>query len=171
MRSKRFVASLVALGAIAGPTVAAAAGTSQGASRHRSVIVLSKPLPSMLQIGQRVTLTGEVRRSPGQARIGLQSMRATTWKLVSSAPLGIGGLFTVRWQIPSTTTVGPVKLRLILERHGRSVATTAPSQSFIGPAPVYCHPATPPSSVPAGDGWIVGGLYGEGGAYPGAARC
>ena len=35
---------------------------------------------------------------------------------------------------------------------------------MVGQAPVYCAPPAPPGQVPPGDGWIVGGLYIDGGS-------
>jgi hypothetical protein len=37
--------------------------------------------------------------------------------------------------------------------------------------PDYCAEPSPPINVPAGDGWIVGGLYLSGGPYPGIFAC
>jgi len=51
------------------------------------------------------------------------------------------------------------------------VAVSAATQVMVGQAPVYCAAPAPPPQVPAGDGWVVGGLYIEGGPYPGIHRC
>jgi hypothetical protein len=42
----------------------------------------------------------------------------------------------------------------------------------VGPAFVRCSAPVPPAiNIPAGDGWIVGGLYDEGGPFPGIDEC
>jgi hypothetical protein len=63
-------------------------------------------------------------------------------------------------------------LRVTARRAGKLLAATAPAQTAIGPAAVYCKPPAPPAvNIPAGDGWIVGGLYIEGGPFPGIYEC
>jgi hypothetical protein len=55
---------------------------------------------------------------------------------------------------------------------GQVVVTTPTYTILIGPAKVYCKPPVPPAMmIPVGDGWIVGGLYGEGGPAPGIFAC
>jgi hypothetical protein len=59
------------------------------------------------------------------------------------------------------------------------LAATPPRESSVessggssGGAPgAGCNSPAPPGSVPAGDGWIVGGVYSEGGHPPGTPRC
>lgn len=52
------------------------------------------------------------------------------------------------------------------------LVSTSPWQAVVGSAPVYCKPAVPPAvDIPVGDGWIVGGVYLQGGAFPGIDQC
>jgi len=62
-------------------------------------------------------------------------------------------------------------LRVSVRRHGRNLASTSPSTVLVGPPPVHCAPPVPPGNIPAGDGWIVGGLYNTGGPAPGIHAC
>ena len=78
--------------------------------------------------------------------------------------------FSFPWHVAKHLATGPLSLRVVLrDRYG--LATTRPTQSFVGPAPVYCAPPSSPGNVPAGDGWIVGGAYVEGGPFPGVYEC
>jgi hypothetical protein len=52
------------------------------------------------------------------------------------------------------------------------LAVTSRSQTFVGSAAVYCKPPVPPAvNIPPSDGWIVGGLYEQGGPFPGILEC
>jgi hypothetical protein len=82
------------------------------------------------------------------------------------------GAFSLRWRVSKTTATGPLKLRLTVIREGRLVVAGSPWQSFVGPAAVYCKPPAPRAvAIPAGDGWIVGGVYDQGGPFPGIYQC
>ena len=83
----------------------------------------------------------------------------------------------LRWRVPKKLAVGPLSLRLALvwppaPPPRRILRATPPVQSAVGPAPVYCAPPPPiMQDIPAGDGWITGGDYIEGGPYPGVYEC
>lgn len=149
--------------------VAAAAGVAATAATARAPAVsLSRPLPSIVRVGDDVSVAGHVSR---RGRVELELARGTEWKVVAGARAGRHRAFALRWSVAAGTAIGPVKLRVALVRHGTVLARTAAVQSAIGPAPVYCNPPTPPSNVPQGDGWIVGGLYLIGGPFPGIDEC
>jgi hypothetical protein len=144
-------------------------GTAVAASAS---VTVSKPLPSLVRIGDVVTITGHVHHAPGATRATLEYKRIGPWHALSSAKLRDGAAFTIRWRVRSRTGEGPLSLRIAAVRGGRTLAATAAAQSWVGSAKVYCAPATPPAvMIPVGDGWITGGLYGEGGAYPGMDAC
>lgn len=63
------------------------------------------------------------------------------------------------------------QLRATLLSGRRRVAASAAVPLLVGSAIVRCHPAAPPASLPAGDGWIQGGVYIEGGPAPGLDEC
>jgi hypothetical protein len=152
--------------------VAGVAAARSGSAGERSSIVLSKPLPNVVRIAERVTVTGRVPTPPRGARVALESARTANWRIVASTSMRGSGAFRLTWQIGKRTAPGPVKLRLVVIRRGLSLIRTAPLQSYVGPAAVYCKPPVPPAvNVPVGDGWIVGGVYGVGGAFPGIDAC
>jgi hypothetical protein len=133
---------------------------------------MSKPLPSLARIGQLVSVTGQVRGAPLGTRAMLELRRASGWRAVADASLRTRGAFTIRWRVGKRTAIGPVMLRVAAVHRGRVLAATRPAQSGVGPAPVYCAPPVLPGvDIPVGDGWIAGGRYNEGGAYPGISAC
>lgn len=134
-------------------------------------IVLSKPLPSLVRIGQRVVIKGHALRAGAHARAALQVRGLHPWTTVARARTGAHGAFTIRLHVAKSNP-GPVSLRVALLANGRVVASTKVMQSAVGPKPVYCAPPVPPAvNIPVGSGWIVGGLYLEGGPYPGIFAC
>jgi hypothetical protein len=135
-------------------------------------ITARKPLPSVVRIGQRLTVTGRVRLPPRGAQVALQSARGSHWRVLASTTLRRSGAFSLHWRVGQGTAIGPLKLRLTVIREGRLLVAGSSWQSFVGPAAVYCKPAVPPAfAIPAGDGWIVGGVYSQGGPFPGIYRC
>jgi hypothetical protein len=98
---------------------------------------------------------------------------AKTWKVVANAALGRGGRFELRWRVPDSEPRGPLSLRVVAVARGRAeIAATRARQAFVGPPYVPCKPPVPPMvNIPVGDGWIVGGAYGIGGAFPGIDEC
>ncbi len=133
-------------------------------------VVLSAPLPSVVRVNEELSVAGRVRHAPARARAALESMQAGQWHVLAKVELGARNRFALTWRV-----TGPAgrQLRLrvaaLLRRH--VVAATPAHTATVGSAVVYCSPPVPPTSVPPGDGWIVGGLYGEGGAYPGVDQC
>jgi hypothetical protein len=148
---------------------AALAATTLGAPR----IVLSGGLPPLARIGQSVTIEGRIRHAPAGAWAALQTSRPTRpWSTVAKSRPRSHGHFTIRWRVPASEPTGPVSVRVAALDHGRVVAHTSARPSAIGPAAKYCDPPVPPAvDIPVGDGWIEGGLYLEGGAFPGILEC
>lgn len=101
----------------------------------------------------------------------LETSRGNDWRVMASTALERDGAFALHWLVPNRTAVGPLKLRLILRWKSRRLAATPPREAAVAPSGTACNPPAAPGTVPAGDGWIVGGLYGEGGPPPGAPRC
>jgi hypothetical protein len=139
------------------------------------VIVLSHPPQQVIRQGQTVIVRGVAEVARG-ARVELESRPAygkptPGWQVLVVAVPPRSGRFLLRWRVPAHEQTGPVSLRVVAERRGRIVQATRATSSWVGPAPVYCAPPTPPASVPPGDGWIVGGLYIEGGPAPGLDEC
>jgi hypothetical protein len=135
-------------------------------------VLLPKPLPSLVRIGDLLTITGRVRNAPPGTRAVLQSKRTSNWSVLTKARVR-SRLFTLRWRVPKSTMTGSISLRVAaVNAAGATLAATPAKQAGVGPAPVYCAPPVPPAiNIPVGDGWIVGGRYGEGGAYPGIYAC
>ncbi len=90
--------------------------------------------------------------------------------MVARVRLHKHGAFRLSWRV-----TGPayrsLALRVVALKDAHVLAFTPAHQSQVGPAAVYCAPPVPPKGPPPADGWIVGGLYGEGGAYPGMYAC
>lgn len=128
-------------------------------------------MPKVLAVGERLSLTGHVRNAPRRGRVALELSRGAGWRTVVSGPLGRHGGFALHWRIGGATKLGPLRLRLVLRQKSRLLAATAPAASAVGSSGAACNPPGGPGAVPAGDGWIVGGLYGEGGPAPGTRRC
>ena len=155
--------------AIATTVVVAAPGgasTSPGPS-----IAFSKPPPSMVRIGQSVLIRGRAHDVPAGTTAVLQGKRSTGWARLARHAVGRYGVLTVRWTVAKGMAIGPISLRLAVRRQGRVSVASTPAPSAIGSAYVPCSRPTPPSQVPSGDGWITGGVYGEGGAFPGMDAC
>lgn len=152
------------------PAVAAMVGATLSA--HASV-KLSTPMPAIARQGAEVTVAGTVRHSSRGDRTVLELKRIDgSWVVVAGSSPGRHGAFTIRWRVPHSDSPGPVTLRVALVHHHELLAATAPKQSAIGQAAQPCAPPVPPAvNIPVGDGWIVGGAYGIGGAYPGIDEC
>jgi hypothetical protein len=152
---------VVACCAVAAPALAADGGPK---------IVLSRPLPSLVRVGQRIAVTGRVAHPPAHASAALQIRGPRPWATVAEAPVGARDGFKIRWRVSGAE--GPVALRVVALSGERVIARTSAQQSAVGPKAVYCAPPVPPAvNIPAGDGWIVGGLYLEGGPFPGIFEC
>jgi hypothetical protein len=152
------------------PAVAVVVGATL--SVHASV-KLSKPMPAIARQGAEVTVAGTVRHSSHGDRTTLELKRIDAgWVALAGSSPGRHGAFTIRWRVPHSEAPGPVKLRVALVHRHKLLAATAPAQSAIGRAAQRCAPPVPPAvNIPVGDGWIVGGAYGIGGAYPGIDQC
>jgi hypothetical protein len=157
--------------AVGGSSLAiAAASAADGAGK--SSLTLSQPLPSILRQRSEVTVSGEVRHPPRHGTAILDSMRSSRWVMVASTEIRKHGAFKISWRVPSTDPIGPLSLRVVaVNRRGVLIATTPAAQSAVGPPAELCAAPPPPGGVPVGDGWIVGGRYNEGGAYPGIYAC
>ncbi len=136
-------------------------------------IKLARPLPSVVRQQGLVTVTGATRHAPRHAQAVLEAARGHgAWTTMASAGITSTGAFVVRWRVPKSDAVGPVSLRIVVIRRAALLAATAAQHSAIGPPYVPCKPPVPPAvNIPVGDGWIVGGAYGIGGAFPGIDQC
>jgi hypothetical protein len=141
-------------------------------------IRLAQPLPSVVRQQQLVRIDGAVARASRASRAELE-LRPTlphpakTWTVVVHTPLGPHGRFELRWRVPASQAREPLSLRVVaVARDGAQIAATRARQSFVGPPYIACKPPVPPMvNIPVGDGWIVGGAYGIGGAFPGIDEC
>jgi hypothetical protein len=167
------MAALATLGCAA---ATAASGDPTGGLKPS--IMVNRPLIGLVRIGQRLTVTGRVRNAPRGLRIALQQAEwalfrsGGSWRVLASTTAGRHGAFRVSWRVRPGTAIGPLELRLVAIRKRWVVVAGSPWQSAVGSAAVYCRPAQPQAGViPAGDGWIVGGVYDQGGAFPGIYQC
>jgi hypothetical protein len=132
---------------------------------------VSPPLPAVVRANDLLVVTGRVLHAPAGTDAVLESKQALGWRILARRHVGKRrGLFTLRWRVVVKAST-PVSLRVAALEGHRLLAATAPQQELVGPAPVYCHAPTPPTVVPAGDGWITGGVYFAGGPAPGLYGC
>jgi hypothetical protein len=134
-------------------------------------ISLSTPLPSVVRVNQELRVSGSVRHAPSPTRAVLEELQTGSWQVLAKVRLGKHERFALTWKV-----TGPayrsLTLRVSALRHRKVIAATPSHTATVGPAAVYCSAPVPPAvNIPVGDGWIVGGLYGEGGAYPGVYQC
>lgn len=120
----------------------------------------------VVRLRQTVIVAGRVLGAAGRLRVELQGRAIAAWRTLTSTTVH-GGRFALRWHVHSYET----ELRAVLLRHGRPVARSAEASVLVGPAYVACRPAPSPASLPAGDGWISGGVYEVGGPDPGLDQC
>ncbi len=160
-----------AVAALVWAGVATAASGHAGSTRSRPSIVLDRPLPPGVQVGERLTIAGHARKGPRRGQVALESSSGRHWRIRASTALERGGAFALQWVIPNRTEAGRLKLRVVLRRKSRVLAGTPPTESVVGSSSGPCGTRPPPGNVPAGDGWIVGALFSEGGHPPGTPRC
>lgn len=158
-------APIAACIALVAPSLALADG-----SAARPSIRLARPLPDVVRIGDTVTVTGRV--TPARRRVALQALRGQHWVTRVRAWPARDGRFVLRWHLRPRTLTGPDLFRVAELVSGRAVTATRPVTIAVGAAFVRCAAPVPPAiNIPAGDGWIVGGLYDEGGPAPGLDEC
>lgn len=134
-------------------------------------IAFSKPPPSVVRIGQSVLIRGRAHHVPVGNIAVLEGKRRTGWATLARRAVGRHGIVTIRWTVAKGTAIGPISLRLAVRGRGGVLVASTPAPSAIGSAYVPCSPPTPPSRIPSGDGWITGGVYAEGGPFPGMDAC
>lgn len=167
------VAAVVAAAAAAG---AASAATPVRHSPCRRLSLRPGALSSPLRVGQTIRFSGRVRcraRSVATLQGRVVGPHVRRWRALERAPLPAGAArFSLRWKVPSSLQGKQFSIRVAVLVHGRAAAFTIPVTGIIGPSVVKCLPPVPPAvNIPPGDGWIVGGLYDEGGPYPGINEC
>lgn len=168
----RVAAVLVAVGTAA--VGGGALGPAGAAAGGRRASVAASPrirlsFPGTVTAATTVTLRGRVSRAPRDSTMRLETRAPTGGRWTAIAGGGvIGGRFKILWK-PRTASF--VMLRVALLWHLRTLAVTPAASVLVGAAPVYCAPAAPPTSLPAGDGYIVGGVYDVGGPAPGITVC
>jgi hypothetical protein len=119
-----------------------------------------------VRLGQAVAVSGTVTHSPARARIQLQGRTTAAWHALLTVSFR-GDNFTLHWHV----RVREFQLRAVLFSGRHRIATSAVASLLVGSAIVRCHPAAAPADLPAGDGWIEGGVYLQGGPAPGIDQC
>jgi hypothetical protein len=153
------LASVTAAIAAAGPTSAITLGRIAG-QRVRP------GYGQTVRVGQVVAVSGTATHAPAGARVQLQGRLTAGWQVLVTVSLH-GQRVTLHWHV--RTREFQLRLALLSRRH--RVATSAVSSVLVGSAIVRCRPAPAPAQLPAGDGWIQGGVYLQGGAAPGIDQC
>ena len=154
-------------------SLAAVVPVAGAATLAQPSIRLARHLPNVVRIGDTVTVAGRLAPAPpGRPAIVLQGRRLHSWLTLARARPTHAGRFVLRWHVRPGTLTGPLRLRVAALARGLVLAATAPVDAGVGPAATRCAPPAPPGNdIPAGDGWIVGGLYDEGGPFPGIDQC
>jgi hypothetical protein len=167
VRRIRFALPLISVVA-----VGAAVLTSVASGSPHATIKVTTPIPNSIRVGQQLLVKGVVRTVPRGSRVALERQGSSGgWTIVAASIPGKLGRFTLDWRV-SGPAYRQATLRVAALFGGQIVVTTPTYTILIGPAKVYCKPPVPPATmIPAGDGWIVGGLYGEGGPAPGIFAC
>jgi hypothetical protein len=153
-----------ACAAFAAVCALSAAGATAG---RAPVVTVAPPLPQAVRGGATVVVSGRIRNAPAGVAVVLEQKAASGWRVLVRGRIE-ASRFTLRWRPHAP---GLIKVRAALRLHSRDLAVSAAGQVVVGQAPVYCAAATPPASLPAGDGWIGGGVYIDGGPYPGIHAC
>ncbi len=167
-QQKRLASASLAVAVLALAATADASAHSAAAAARPPAVHLNGGVPALLSAGERLTLSGRVQRAPGGARIVLElGGSGGSWRKVARASVRRGS-FKLAWTPPAGATA---TLRLTLRAHGRVLVYSSKLTLIVGPAPQYCPQVAAPTSVPAGDGWISGGLYDSGGPAPGIFDC
>ena len=153
--------------ALASVAAIAAAGPTPGITLRRIAGQRVRPgYDETVRLGQVVAVSGTAIHPPAHARIQLQGWTVARWHALLTVSAHRGH-FTLRWHVRSRE----FQLRAILLSRQLRIATSATASVLVGSAIVRCHPAPPPAQVPAGDGWIEGGVYLQGGPAPGIDQC
>ncbi|HEX4106527.1 MAG TPA: hypothetical protein VHX88_00245 [Solirubrobacteraceae bacterium] len=107
--------------------------------------------------------------APRRAVVSLEGEKAGgRWQPLGSVHLSRAS-FTLRWH---PARAGLEEIRVVLRgAGGRTLAATATSRVIVGQPPHYCAAPVAPRMLPAGDGWIGGGEYLQGGPAPGLYQC
>jgi hypothetical protein len=119
-----------------------------------------------VRLGQVVVVAGTVTRRPAHARVRLQGRSGAAWHTLLTVSVHTDS-FTLHWHVRARE----FQLRAVLLSGRHRVATSAVASLLVGSAIVPCRPAVAPANLPAGDGWITGGVYLQGGPAPGIDQC
>jgi hypothetical protein len=159
---------MVAGVALASVTAALAAGRSTPSIRLGRIAGqrIRPGYSETVRLGQVVAVSGTTTHRPAQARIQLQGRLTGGWHALLTVSLQGEG-FTLHWHVRARA----FQLRAMLLSGRRRVATSAAAPLLVGSAIVRCHPAAAPANLSAGDGWIQGGVYLQGGPAPGIDQC
>jgi hypothetical protein len=149
---------------------AALAVALAGAASAAVLVSLTRPLPATVTVGRTLTVTATVSARAPRTQVVLQTRRGHSWTTVASKPAA--HRVHLRWRVGRRTEPGFAQVRVAVLRAGRVLASTKPATIAIAAAPILCARPVPPAvNIPAGDGWIEGGLYVEGGPFPGIDDC
>jgi hypothetical protein len=119
-----------------------------------------------VRLGQVVAVSGTVTHPPAHARIQLQGRTTAAWHALLTVSFR-GDNFTLHWHVRARQ----LQLRAVLLSGRHRIATSEAASLLVGSAIVRCHPAAAPADLPAGNGWIGGGVYLRGGPAPGIDQC
>ena len=119
-----------------------------------------------VRLGQAVAVSGTVTHSPAHAHIQLQGRTTAAWHALLTVSFRVDN-FTLHWHVRARQ----FQLRAVLLSGRHRIATSTVASLLVGSAIVRCRPTAAPADLPAGDGWIEGGVYLQGGPAPGIDQC
>jgi hypothetical protein len=140
-------------------------------------LTLAHPLPTLVRVGQTLAVSGRVTGGRAGTSVeleyrGPQGQAPQSWTVLAKASPARRGRFKLSWHVSQPRAFQQVLLRVAAVRRGKLVAASTPVQTLIGPANIRCATPVPPAvNIPAGYGWIEGGLYIAGGPAPGVYQC
>jgi hypothetical protein len=142
------------------------------AQTNRS-LVLSKPLPAVVRVGERVIVRGRVAGVPTgtSVRLELRLMGRRAWQLLARARTRRDGRFTLRWRVRKRPSA-LASVRIAVYSGKRLLGAGKPAFLAIGSAFVPCAPPQIPKILLKRNyGLVYGGPYIEGGPFPGIDAC
>src|ERR1700729_3052861 len=152
-RVERLMRGRVLIGMACGCMLLLAWAAPSWASAGSHAPRVSAPLPASVFISSHIHIAGRLSPVSRAARAELQQHTSRGWANVGSSRISSPGMFTLTWLTPHRPT--HVTLRIVVTRHGRTIATTATKSVDVSPQPIVVSPSDVFSVPPPGQPGIV----------------
>ncbi len=111
---------------------------------------IAAPLPASVFVSSRVHIAGRLTPATGGGRAALQEHTSRGWVGIGSAGISPHGAVSLTWVSPHRPT--QIRLRVVVTKRGRTVASTATTIVHVSPQPLVVSPsevvAVPPPGQP-----------------------